>query len=67
MNSKMTTKSQLSTSELKQQQQQQKQILSKWLEQDQNQRNGDHMEGFQWGGWGEEAGGEGKGNQEQNW
>ena len=44
MNSKMTTNSQLSTVDSK------KQNLSKQLEQEQNQRNGHHMEGFQWGG-----------------
>ena len=43
MNSKMTINSQLSTTEPKKQ----KQKLSKQLEQDQNERNGDHMEGFQ--------------------
>ena len=43
MNSKVTTNSQLSTTEPK------KQKLSK-LEQEQNHRNGDHMEGYQWGG-----------------
>ena len=48
MNSKMTTSSQLSTNEPK------KQKLSKQLEQEQNQRNGHHMEGFQRGGRGEE-------------
>ena len=49
MNSKMTThNSQLSTTEPKKQ----KQKLSKQLEQEQNQRNGDYMEGFQWGGRG---------------
>ena len=48
MNSKMTTNSQLSTTEPK------KQKLSKQLEQKQNQRDEDHMEGFQWGGGGEE-------------
>ena len=41
MNSKMTTNSQVSTTESK------KQKLSKQLEQDQNHRNGDHMEGYQ--------------------
>ena len=46
MNSKMTTNSQLSTTEPK------KQKLSKQLEQEQNCRNGDHMEGYQWGGRG---------------
>ena len=33
-----------------------KQKISKQLEQEQNQRNGHHMEGFQWGGRREEAG-----------
>ena len=46
MNSKMTTNSQLSTTEPK------KQKLSKQLEEEQNQRNGDHMEGYQWDGGG---------------
>ena len=46
MNSKMTTNSQLLTTEHKKQ----KQKLSKQLEQEQNHRNGDHMEGCQWGG-----------------
>ena len=45
MNSKMTTNSQLSTTEPKNQK------LNKQLEQEQNQRNGDHMEGYQWWGW----------------
>ena len=45
MNSKMTTNLQLSTTEPKKQ----KQKLSKQLEQEQNHRNGDHMEGYQWG------------------
>ena len=53
MNSKMTTNSQLSTTESK------KQKLSKQLEQEQNHRNGDHMEVFLWGGrgveWGEKV------------
>ena len=49
MNSKMTTNSQVSTTEPKKQKQ-----LSKQLEQEQNQRNGHHMEDFQWGGGGEE-------------
>ena len=43
MNSKMTTNSQLSAAELKNK-------LSKQLQQKQNCRNGDHMEGYQWGG-----------------
>ena len=45
MNSKMTTNSQLSTTEPKKQNK-----LSKQLEQEQNHRNGHHMEGYQWGG-----------------
>ena len=46
MNSKMTTNSQLSTTEPKN-----KNInkLSKQLEQEQNHRSGDHMEGYQQG------------------
>ena len=43
----MTTNSQLSTTEPKSQ----KQKLSKQLEQEQNHRNGDHMERYQ-RGWG---------------
>ena len=34
----------------KQKQQQQKRNLSKQLEQEQIHRNGDHLEGYQWGG-----------------
>ena len=52
MNSKMTTKSHLSTTEPKKGQ---KQTLSKQLEQEQNHRNGDHMKGC-----GEGEGGMGK-------
>ena len=44
MNSKMTTNSQLSTIEPKNKN---KNKLSEQLEQEQNQRNGDHMEGYQ--------------------
>ena len=52
MNSKMTN-SQLLTTEPKKQ----KQKLSKQLEQEQNHRNGDHMEGYPWGsGKGREGG-----------
>ena len=54
MNSKMTTNSQLSTNEPKRKE---KQKLSKQPEQEQNQRNGHHTEGFQWGGGREEWGG----------
>ena len=45
MNSKMTTNLQLSTTEPKKQNK-----LSKQLEQEQNHRNRDHMEGYQQGG-----------------
>ena len=45
MNGKMTTNSQLSTTECKKK----KQKLSKQQEQEQNHRNGDHMEGYQQG------------------
>ena len=46
MNSKMTTNSQLSTTEPKKQKQQ----LPVQLEHEQNHRNGDHMEGYGGGG-----------------
>ena len=59
----MTTSSQLSTTEPKKQ----KQKLSKQLEQEQNQRNGHHMEGFHWGRGGEEWRGKGTGNKKHNW
>ena len=45
MNSKMTTKSQLSTTEPKTKTNK----LNKQPEQEQNHRNGDHGEGYQWG------------------
>ena len=55
MNSKMKTNSQPSTNEAKKTKNQ----LSKQLEQEQNHRNGGHMEGYQWGGrggqWGEKV------------
>ena len=47
MNSKMTTNSQLSTTEPKKQKQ---------VEQEQNHRNGDHMEGYQRGDGGGRTG-----------
>ena len=57
MNSKITTHSQLSTTEPKKSKGKQgKQILSKQLEQEQNQRNGDHMEVISGEGKGEEWG-----------
>ena len=62
MNSKTATNSQLSATEPKNKN---KSKLSKQLEQEQNHRNGDHMEGFHWGGGGEEWG-DGTGNKD-NW
>ena len=53
MNNKMTTHSQLSIIEPKKYKNKNK--LSKQLEQEQSHRNGDHMEGYQWGGKGEES------------
>ena len=48
INSEMTTNSQPSTTEPKKPKTQNK--LSKQLEQEENHRNGDHLEGYQWGG-----------------
>ena len=48
MKSKMTTNSQLSATKPKKKQKQNK--LSKQLEQEQNHRNRDHMQGYQWRG-----------------
>ena len=55
----MTTKSQLSTTKPKKKNKTRNK-LSKQLEQEQNHRNGDHMEGYQWGSrrggeWGEKV------------
>ena len=62
MNSKMTTNSQLSTTEPNRPPTPNK--LSKQPEQEQNHRNGDHMEGNQRGGgnWGK-----GTGNKKYKW
>ena len=50
MNRKMTTHAKLSTTEpLKKKGKTNKNTLSKQLEQEQNHRNGDHTEGYQWG------------------
>ena len=49
MDSKMTTNSQLLTTEPTKTKKKPKNKLSKQLEQEQNHRNGDHMEGYQWG------------------
>ena len=58
MNSKVTTNPQLSTNEPKiiKGRKTTKTKLSKQLEQEQNQRNGYYMEGFQWGEGREEWG-----------
>ena len=45
MNNEMTKNSELSTNEPKRKEKQQKQKLSKHLQQEQNQRNGDHWKG----------------------
>ena len=65
MNSKMTTNSQLSTIEPKKYENKNK--LIKQLEQEQNHRNGDHMEGYQWGGGGEKMRGKGTGHKKHKW
>ena len=62
MNSKMTRNSQLSTTEPKKNQ---KNKLSKQLEQEQNHRNGDHM--LSVGRWREENRGKGTGNKKNKW
>ena len=49
MNSKMTTSSQPSKTEPKQNKTKTKQELHKWLKQEQNNRNGNHMESYQCG------------------
>ena len=55
MNSKMTTNSQLSTTGPKKNKTKTK--LSRQLEHEQNHRNGDHMEAYQWGRGGGRMGG----------
>ena len=68
MNSKMTTNSQLWTNELKKEKEKQwKQKLSKQLEQEQNHRNGDHIEGYQWGLGVGRMGEKVQGNKKDNW
>ena len=66
MNSKMTTNSQLSTNKHKRKEKQWKQKLSEQLEQEQNHRNRDHMEGYQWGQGGVN-GRKGTGNKKHKW
>ena len=56
MNSKMTISSQLSTTAPKN-----KNKLSKQLGQEHNHRNGDHMEGYHWGGVVGKVGGKAQG------
>ena len=62
MNSKMTTNSQLSTTDPKKKKQ-----LSTKLEQEQNHRNRNHMEGYQWGDGDRENGEKGTGNKKHKW
>ena len=62
----MTINSQLSTNEPKRKDKQGKQKLSKQPEQEQNQRNGHHMEGYQCGGGGEQQGKNGTGKKNHN-
>ena len=64
-NSKMTTNSQLSTTKPKTKDKD-KDKVSKQVEQEQNHRNGDHIEGYQWEGW-EENGGKLTGNKKHKW
>ena len=49
MNTKMTKNSQLSTNEPKRKEKQWNQKLSEQPDQEHDQRNGHHTEGFQWG------------------
>ena len=63
MNSKMTTNSQLSTTEPKKN----KNKLSKQLEQEQDHTNGDHKEGYQWGGREGDNGRKDTGNKKHKW
>ena len=60
----MTTNSQLSTSEPKKTN---KNKLSKQLEQEQNHKNGDHVEGCQRRGGGGSMEGKSTGNKKHNW
>ena len=63
MNSKMTKNSWLSSAEPKTKTKQRKQATTT----EQNHRNGDHMEDYQWGGGGGRMGGKGTGNKKHNW
>ena len=63
VNSKMTTNPQLSTTEPKKL----KLKLNEQLEQEQNHRNGDHMEGYQQGGGAGRTGVKGTGNKKHKW
>ena len=57
MHNKMTTNLQPWTNKPKREEKQWKEKLSKQPEQEQNQRNGHHTEGVQWGGGREKWGG----------
>ena len=66
MNTKMTTNSQLLITEPNPHPPK-KNKLSKQLEQEQNHRNGDHMEGYQWGGGEERMREKGTRNKKHSW
>ena len=61
----MIANSQLSTMEPKKLKQKEKQLI-KTVEQEQNHRKGDHVEGYQWGVGGG-MGKKGTGNKKHNW
>ena len=63
MNNKMTTNSHYQQLNLKKL----KLKLSKQLEQEQNHRNRDHIEGYQWEDGGGKQGRKGTGNKKHNW
>ena len=63
----MIPNSQLSTNEQQQKKKNKEKKLSKQLEQGQNQRNGHHMEGFQWGREREDQRGKDTGKKKHKW
>ena len=67
MNNKMTTTYNYQQMNLKEKKNNEKNTLSQQLEQEQNKRNGHHMEGFQWRGGGEEWAGRGTEKKQHNW
>ena len=68
MNSKMTTNAQLSTTQSRKKKQNQKKTnQTPRTETELQKSHGDHMEGYQWGGEGEEWRGKVQGNRKRNW